>query len=95
MARHWPRPLRVLKRAVVIGASFIGLEVAASLRARNIEVHVVGRESVLMEKVLGPQVGAYLKALHERHGVVFHLGTDPVSIDAQAVRLAQRRNTPC
>lgn len=73
--------------AVIIGASFIGLEVAASLRARNIDVHVVGRESVLMEKVLGPQVGAYLKTLHERHGVVFHLGTDPVGIDAQAVRL--------
>ena len=75
------------KRAVVIGSSFIGLEVAASLRARNIEVHVVGRESVLMEKVLGPQVGAYLKKLHEKNGVVFHLGTDPVSIDAQAVTL--------
>src|SRR6185437_6176810 len=46
----------VAKRAVVIGASFIGLEVASSLRARNIEVHVVGTETVLMEKVLGPEV---------------------------------------
>lgn len=75
------------KRAVVIGASFIGLEVAASLRARNIEVHVVGRENRLMEKVLGPQIGDHLRALHEKHGVVFHLGTDPQQIDAQSVLL--------
>ena len=75
------------RRAVVIGASFIGLEVAASLRARNIEVNVVGRETRLMEKVLGPQVGDHLRALHEKHGVVFHLGTDPQQIDAQSVLL--------
>ncbi len=76
------------KRAVVIGASFIGLEVAASLRARHIDVHVVGRETHLMEKVLGPQVGDHLRALHEKHGVVFHLGTDPQQIDAQSVLLS-------
>lgn len=75
------------RRAVVIGASFIGLEVASSLRARNIEVHVVGRETSLMEKILGPQVGAFLRELHEQHGVVFHLGTNPTQIDAQGVTL--------
>ena len=76
------------KQAVVIGASFIGLEVAASLRARNIEVHVVGRESVLMEKVLGVEVGAYLRQLHEEHGVVFHLDATAKAIDAKSVTLA-------
>ncbi len=75
------------RHAVVIGASFIGLEVTASLRARDIEVHVVGRETHLMEKVLGPHVGDHLRALHEKHGVVFHLGSDPQQIDAQAVTL--------
>lgn len=82
------------KRAVVIGASFIGLEVTASLRARNIEVQVVGRETGLMEKVLGPQVGQYLKMLHEQHGVVFHLGASPASIDAQAVTLDNGETLP-
>ena len=75
------------RRAVVIGASFIGLEVASSLRARNIDVHVVGRETSLMEKILGPQVGNFLRELHEKHGVVFHLGTSPMKIDAQGVTL--------
>jgi NADPH-dependent 2,4-dienoyl-CoA reductase/sulfur reductase-like enzyme len=77
----------VAKRAVVIGASFIGLEVAASLRARNIDVHVVGTETVLMEKVLGPEVGNFLRKLHEDHGVKFHLGTTATTIDKQSVTL--------
>jgi apoptosis-inducing factor 3 len=75
------------KRAVVIGASFIGLEVAASLRARNIEVHVVGTKTILMEKILGPEVGNFLRKLHEDHGVTFHLGTTATTIDERSVTL--------
>ena len=75
------------KRAVVIGASFIGMEVAASLRARNIEVHVVAPDAVPMARILGPQMGNFVRELHERHGVVFHLGTTAVAIDAQGVQL--------
>jgi NADPH-dependent 2,4-dienoyl-CoA reductase/sulfur reductase-like enzyme/nitrite reductase/ring-hydroxylating ferredoxin subunit len=77
----------VARQAVVIGASFIGLEVAASLRARNIEVSVVGRDTCPMEKVLGADVGNFIRKLHEEHGVAFHLGTTATSIDARQVVL--------
>ena len=77
----------VAKQAVVIGASFIGLEVAASLRARDVEVHVVGRETCPMEKILGAEVGNFIRKLHEEHGVTFHLGTTAASIDERSVTL--------
>jgi NADPH-dependent 2,4-dienoyl-CoA reductase/sulfur reductase-like enzyme/nitrite reductase/ring-hydroxylating ferredoxin subunit len=75
------------RRAVVIGASFIGLEVTSSLRARNIAVDVVAPDAVPMERILGTEVGKFVRELHERHGVTFHLGTTAASIDERGVTL--------
>jgi apoptosis-inducing factor 3 len=75
------------RRVVVMGASFIGLEVAAALRARDIEVHVVAPGKRPMEKVLGPQLGDLVRGLHEEHGVIFHLGQTASAIDGRNVQL--------
>ena len=75
------------RRAMVIGASFIGLEAAAALRARDIEVHVVGLEQRPLERVLGPEMGDFVRTLHEERGVVFHLGDTVTSIDGKRATL--------
>ena len=78
---------KTAQRAVVIGASFIGLEAAAALRARDIEVHVVAPERRPLERVLGAEYGDMIRALHEEHGVVFHLEDSVTAIVGHDVTL--------
>jgi NADPH-dependent 2,4-dienoyl-CoA reductase/sulfur reductase-like enzyme/nitrite reductase/ring-hydroxylating ferredoxin subunit len=75
------------KRVVILGASFIGLETAASLRARGLDVHVVSPEAIPLARILGDAIGNAVKKLHEDHGVQFHLGTSASAIELDAVRL--------
>lgn len=76
------------KQVVVVGASFIGLEVAASLRERGISVHVVAPDRQPLERVLGMEVGRFMRELHEAHGVVFHLGETVTRVEGQKAVLS-------
>src|SRR6516162_4042158 len=83
------------KRAVVIGSSFIGLEVAWSLRERNLEVAVVGKDSVPLGKVLGIEMGTLVRKTHEAHGVKFHLGRTSAAIHERYVQLDDGTKLDC
>ena len=77
--------------AVVIGASFIGLEVAASLRIRDVHVDVVAQDAVPLGRILGPEIGSRVRAIHEAKGVTFHLGETVTRIEDRAVTLSGGR----
>ncbi|MEK6292195.1 MAG: FAD-dependent oxidoreductase [Paraburkholderia tropica] len=74
------------RRCVVVGAGFIGLEAAAALRARGVAVDVVMRGAHPMERVLGAALGDMLRALHESHGVTFHVA-EVTQIESDRVTL--------
>ena len=76
------------KRVVVVGASFIGLEVAASLRAREVSVDVVAPDRQPLERVMGPEIGLFIRKLHEAHGVTFHLGETVSRVNGRTVTLS-------
>jgi len=81
-------------RAVIIGSSFIGLEAAAALRTRKVEVAVVSPEHMPFQRVFGPELGAFIQKQHEDHGVRFHLGTVTARFEDGAVVLADGGRLP-
>lgn len=82
-------------RAVIVGAGFIGMEAAAALRMRNIDVHVVAPDELPLIKAVGVHVGSYLKKVHERNGVKFHLGHSVKEIRERSVVLDSGQSLDC
>ena len=82
------------KRAVIVGAGFIGLEVAASLRAREVDVAVVAPEDTPLARVMGNDVGRFIQRLHESHGVRFFLRNGVKTIEPVSVLLHDGRTLP-
>jgi len=66
---------KTAQRVAIVGASFIGLETAAALRKRGLEVHVAAPETIPLAHVMGAEVGRWVQSLHEAAGIVFHLGS--------------------
>ena len=83
------------KHVVVIGASFIGLEVAAALRSLGTEVDVIALEREPLERVMGLEVGRAVRKLHESHGVHFHLEQSVNRIDDRKVTLSGGQDLGC
>jgi 3-phenylpropionate/trans-cinnamate dioxygenase ferredoxin reductase subunit len=71
-------------RLVIVGAGWIGCEVAASARQHGVEVAVVEPQSVPLEGVLGTELGAFYRDVHADHGVALHLGTGVEAIEGAA-----------
>jgi apoptosis-inducing factor 3 len=68
-------------RAVILGSSFIGLEVASSLREQEVRVSVVTPESTTFVRQFGGKIGGAFRSLHEAHGVEFHTKTRAARIE--------------
>jgi NADPH-dependent 2,4-dienoyl-CoA reductase/sulfur reductase-like enzyme/nitrite reductase/ring-hydroxylating ferredoxin subunit len=82
------------KKAVVIGASFIGLEVAASLRTRGLDVTVIAPEEIPLERVLGRDLGLHVRSIHDDHGVQFRLGQTVTAVSESDVTTSGGERIP-
>jgi 3-phenylpropionate/trans-cinnamate dioxygenase ferredoxin reductase subunit len=90
--------IKAAGRAVVVGAGWIGCEVAASARQMGPEVAIVEVSQLPLQKVLGPEMGQFYRDVHRDHGVEMHFGVAPEAVvgsaRAEGVRLADGRVVP-
>jgi len=90
--------IKQAKRVVVVGAGFIGMEVAASCRAKGLEVSVVDPLPAPLIRGLGPMLGERVAARHREEGVAFHLDVGVEGFDGagrvSAVRLSDGSRLP-
>jgi len=70
-----------VQRVAVVGAGFIGAEVAATCRGRGVDVHLVEALPVPLERALGPEMGTVMADVHREHGVDVRLGVGVVTIE--------------
>lgn len=82
------------RRAIAVGSSYIGLEVAASLIERGLEVAVVSDTDLPLEKTAGAEVGAMVGDLHEAKGVTFYAGRRIARWDGNAATLDDGTHVP-
>ncbi len=87
--------IKAAGRAVIVGAGWIGCEVAASARQLGAEVAIVEMGPLPLQKVLGPEMGRFYRDVHRDHGVEMHFGVAPEAIvgsaAAEGVRLVDGR----
>ena len=82
------------KKIVVVGAGFIGLEAAAALKTRGLDVTVIAPNEFPLEHAVGREVGAFLKSLHEKNGVHFALQRSVEKIEKTGVILNDKSIKP-
>jgi NADPH-dependent 2,4-dienoyl-CoA reductase/sulfur reductase-like enzyme/nitrite reductase/ring-hydroxylating ferredoxin subunit len=93
-SRNIIKSLSGVKNAVIIGSGFIGLECAASLRARKIEVTVISNENAPLLKILGPDAAQLVQNVHEKNGVKFFFQNSVSNIEPGSVSLTDGRKIP-
>lgn len=79
------------RRVVLVGAGFVGLEAAASLRERGLEVAIVAPQHAPLEDRLGAEIGNVFRRVHEREGIVFHLGEEVEALEGEGGRVSRVR----
>lgn len=86
--------LKDKKQVVIVGAGFIGLEAAAAFKTRGLKVTVVAPGENPLEHVVGREVGAFLKSVHEQNGIQFRMGRSVEKIEKKGVILNDKSVEP-